>query len=92
MIEHLRKYKNKELLYVMPVKPYPHIKIECYVICRVRVLKVRNTYCVCKIIDVISESRNWRYYSYCKAKNETISCSNIYLYDLVGVIYEKEIN
>ena len=89
MIEHLRKYKNKELWYVVSIMQYPYIKPTNKVVCKVKVLKVYNTYCHCKIIEVLKDSTDTKYYLYSSYNNLPINCSNKNLFKVNGVNYEE---
>lgn len=89
MIEHLRKYKNKELWYVLGTTPVIYSKPIIRVTLKVKVLEVHNTYCVCKIIEVLKDSCEDKYYLYCSANNYLINCSNKNLFEINGVNYES---
>ena len=75
MIDHKKSYINSEVEYFLPIRNsyYNYVHLTG-IIC-----KIYNKYSEIKILNVIHDGSNVKYYKWCYKHNILIICSNIYL-------------
>lgn len=88
MIDHVRSNIGKTFLYVLPTHELHKTKPENYIVCIVKVLKVRNKFCVCEIVEIINDYDNMNEMQWYKDHNKTWPCTNKYLFE--RILYDHD--
>ena len=88
MINHIKSNIGKEFLYVLPTKPQGQKKIDNYIVCIVKVVKVYNKVSVCEIVEVINDYKHMDEFKWHKEHHKTFNCSNVHLFE--RIVYESK--